>query len=121
MMDKLICEIELPYPPSGNHIWKHAGSKHYLTDVARNYYAQVKWQVAAAGQAIGAECKLSVECSLYPPDNRRRDLDNAWKVIADAITKAGVWQDDKLVRKLQLEWMDVRKTPSVVVRISQYE
>jgi crossover junction endodeoxyribonuclease RusA len=35
-----------------------------------------------------------VEILLYPPDNRRRDIDNYTKGLFDALTHARVWEDE---------------------------
>lgn len=102
-------ELNLPYPPSGNHMWKHAKGRHYLTTQAKDYYRNVAYIVVNEGKMVNIDYEVEVECQLFPPDRRRRDLDNAWKVIADSLTKAGVWQDDKQIRKLTLEWGSVDK------------
>jgi crossover junction endodeoxyribonuclease RusA len=113
-------ELLLPYPPSGNHMWKHAGGKHYLTEEARRYYSLVRSIVMTQAKVVNLDIELEVTCVLHPPDKRRRDLDNAWKVIADAITKAGVWQDDKLIRRLTLEWAEVRGGGMAMVSVAQH-
>ncbi|MCV5079210.1 RusA family crossover junction endodeoxyribonuclease, partial [Escherichia coli] len=42
----------------------------------------------------------SVEIVLFPPDNRIRDLDNYNKALFDALTHAGVWEDDSQVKRM---------------------
>ena len=110
--------IHLPYPPSGNHMWKHTRSgKHYLTDQARSYYEHVSMLVRyEKGASVEYAGRLAVTCYIYPPDNRRRDLDNVWKVISDGLTKAGVWLDDTQIDHLTL----IRKEPvkQGVIRVS---
>ena len=39
---------------------------------------------------------------LYPPDKKRRDLDNHMKALLDAITHAGLWEDDEQIDQLQI-------------------
>lgn len=112
--------IEIPYPPSGNHMWKHARGKHYLTDEAKAYYQRVAYLILITNGKAGLTEPVQVTCWLYPPDKRKRDLENAWKVISDALTKAGVWEDDSLVRRLIIQWCDPEKGGRVVVNISQY-
>lgn len=110
--------IKLPYPPSGNHMWKHTKSgHHYLTDVARMYYATVRELVISQGKWVNIDHEIQVVCHLSPPDRRRRDLDNAWKVISDSLTKANLWQDDKLIRKLTLVWDQPTEGGSIVVAV----
>lgn len=112
-------EITLPYPPSGNHMWKHAKGRHYLTDKALNYYQNVHVLVRQQSKVVNIDFDMDVTCVLFPPDRRRRDLDNAWKVIADSLTKAGVWQDDKLIRRLTLEWAEVHTGGMARISITQ--
>lgn len=112
--------LTLPYPPSGNHMWKHTRQgRHYLTDKARAYYELVRAAVLQQGRMVNIDQPIQVECVLYPPDKRRRDMDNAWKVIGDSLTKANLWQDDHLIRKLTLEWQTPVKGGWVFIIISQ--
>lgn len=109
--------LYLPYPPSGNHMWKHAGGKHYLTKQAMAYYSQVAYVIAQAGMAMNLEDRLHVEVDVYPPDKRRRDLSNVIKVLEDACTKAGLWQDDSQIDSLVIKRMAVMKGGAIGLRL----
>ena len=50
---------------------------------------------------------LAVTIHAYPPDNRRRDLDNVLKAALDALTGAGVWDDDSQIADLRIVRMPV--------------
>ena len=63
--------------------------------------------------------RLSVRAVFYPPDKRRRDLDNHWKSLLDALTKAGVWEDDSQIDYLLAERGEKTKGGLVVVTIEQ--
>lgn len=101
-------EFVIPYPPSGNHMWKHTkGGGHYLTNKVLDYYrlvhAEIHKQIPGVKLAgLGTNGRVGVRAVLYPPDRRKRDLDNAWKVISDACTRAGVWVDDCAIDQLTL-------------------
>jgi crossover junction endodeoxyribonuclease RusA len=43
---------------------------------------------------------------LYPPD-ARRDIDNYNKALFDALTHAGIWEDDSQVKRMLVEWHGV--------------
>lgn len=101
-------------------MWKHAKGKHYLVKEARDFYVDVGFAIRDQGAAINTPEKLRVQVLLYPPDRRRRDMDNAWKVIGDAMTKACVWQDDSQIRSKLIEWMEPVKGGKVVVSIAPY-
>jgi len=60
---------------------------------------------------------LSVEVLLYPPDRRRRDLDNTLKGLLDALEHAGVYLDDSLIERLSVEKRDVVEGGKAVVVI----
>jgi crossover junction endodeoxyribonuclease RusA len=102
-------------------MWKHTrGGKHYLVKEARDFYVDVGFAVRDQGAAVNLIQPLRVQCLLYPPDRRRRDMDNAWKVIADALTKSGVWQDDSLIRSKLIEWMEPCNGGKVVLSLAPY-
>ncbi len=50
--------------------------------------------------------RVAVKLELYPPDNRRRDIDNTLKCLFDSFTHAGVWEDDSQVKSLTVEMED---------------
>jgi crossover junction endodeoxyribonuclease RusA len=110
--------LSIPYPPSGNHMWKHARGKHYLTKAAVDYYTQVAWLIKSSGLAMGLDGRLEVEVDIYPPDKRKRDLSNVIKVVEDACTKAGLWQDDSQIDRLVLQRMPSIKGGAIALRVA---
>ncbi|MDF3665279.1 RusA family crossover junction endodeoxyribonuclease, partial [Enterobacter hormaechei] len=58
----------------------------------------------------------AVEILLFPPDARRRDIDNYNKALFDALTHAGIWEDDSQVQRMLVEWGP--KVPGGRVEIS---
>lgn len=95
--------LTIPYPPTGNHTVKHSRfGGHYISTEAQAYRSLVKSLVARIGAASGLCGAIRVVAEICPPDKRKRDLDNAWKTAADALTHAGVWNDDYQIEDLRL-------------------
>jgi crossover junction endodeoxyribonuclease RusA len=114
--------LNLPFPPSGNHMWHHTRSgQHYLTNEAKQFYATVILTLRAQTPYRNLNEPLEVTCYLTPPDRRRRDLDNAWKVMGDAITRSGLWTDDKLIKKLTLIWREPAKPSGACVIVRPFK
>ena len=47
--------------------------------------------------------RLGVHMKAFPPDKRRRDLDNLNKVVLDSLQKAGLYDDDSQIDYLSIE------------------
>jgi crossover junction endodeoxyribonuclease RusA len=114
--------LSLPYPPTGNHSAKHTrNGGHFLTPQAKTYRAMVNAHVLAENAAKGFSSPMAVICEVFHPDRRRRDLDNVWKTLADALTKANVWKDDSQIVDLRLVRRETEPGGRVVVSIEEVE
>ena len=114
-----ILELILPYPPSTNHYWRRVGAKTLISREGRAFRRLVCAILAARG-IQPREGLLDVVIHLYPPDRRRRDVDNAQKALLDALAHGGAYHDDSQIVHLET-W---KREPSVggktIVRISAY-
>jgi len=70
--------------------------------------------------ADGVGGPLSVRVHAFPPDRRRRDLDNLQKALLDAVVAAGVIEDDSNIDELQVVRGKVQSGGMVWVRIQPY-
>ncbi|MCP6623570.1 RusA family crossover junction endodeoxyribonuclease, partial [Klebsiella pneumoniae] len=61
-----------------------------------------------------------VHIVLYPPDQRRRDIDNYNKALFDALTLTGVWEDDSQVKRMLVEWGNIVKKGKVEITIRRF-
>lgn len=137
--------LTLPYPISSNRYWatrvvspkgKRPMAITYVTPEARDFKAEVLELARAAGILAPMLGRVQVEAWLYPnrpQDYQKRqrqhgeqwddtvqclDLDNAMKVLLDAL-KDVVMADDKFVRRIASQRMEPDDKPArVVVRIT---
>jgi Holliday junction resolvase RusA-like endonuclease len=93
--------IELPYPPSVNHLWRRVGHRTLLSRGGRAFRRAVQAALAARGVRPIAG-RLAVTIDLHPPDHRRRDLDNALKALLDALQHGGAYHDDAQIDDLHI-------------------
>ena len=95
--------LELPWPPSVNRYWRHNRGRTHVSAEGRRYRADVAAIVASARIAgIPFRGAVRVLIRAYPPDRRRRDLDNLGKAVLDALEFAGVVEDDSQVCDLRI-------------------
>ncbi|AQT67924.1 Crossover junction endodeoxyribonuclease RusA [Anaerohalosphaera lusitana] len=108
--------LTLPYPPSINHYWRRVGQRTLISREGRTFRKKV---CALLGRGIEPlEGRLAVVLDIYPPDRRRRDIDNVQKALLDAVEHAGVYRDDSQVDLLITRRRDVVKGGRAVVHIT---
>ena len=120
--------LVLPFPPSVNTYWRAPNKgplagRHLVSADGR------KFQSAACAAIIEQLRRLpkpsteqaAVEITLYPPDARRRDLDNYNKALFDALTHAGVWEDDSQVKRMLVEWGPITPKGRVEITITPFK
>lgn len=94
--------LELPYPPSVNHYYRRVGPRTLISREGRAYREKVCALLAARGvETLTGPVQVKVE--VYPPDRRRRDIDNVLKALLDAIEKGGAYRDDSQIVRLVAE------------------
>lgn len=100
-------ELELPWPPSVNHLWRRGRRGMFKSRNGKDFERQC-WAIwAAAGSPVlPAGMPVTVEIELRPPDRRRRDIDNLAKAVLDALVRVGAIEDDSLVASLSIRRLD---------------
>lgn len=103
-------DVVFPFwPPSVNHGWRHVGNRTLLSAAGRDFRREIEKYVSM----LRCEKKLPLESItgdldvtiiLYPPESRKRDLDNYFKAPLDAMTHSRVWGDDSQIKRLSDEW-----------------
>lgn len=101
--------LELPWPPSVNHYWRRKGSRYFVSSEGKAYKDSV-YYLCTQYRGLFKPCdRLSLFIDAYPPDKRRRDLDNLIKAIQDSLQYAGVYEDDSQIDCLTIKRNTLRE------------
>lgn len=112
-------ELELPYPPSVNHYYRHVGPRTLISRQGRDYRARV-CAIMRSMRICPLDGDIEMFVDLYPPDSRKRDLDNAMKALWDSIQKGGGYHDDSQIKHCDAYMREPMKpNGKAIVRIQQ--
>ena len=111
-------ELYLPFPPSNNNYYVKTQRGVFISQKGRKFRDQVKEAVISQLPGVMIEDRMLVESVYYMPDRRRRDVANYSKALHDALTEAGLWEDDELVDQNFEYRGEVSSGGSVFVRIT---
>nr|ELR5167183.1 RusA family crossover junction endodeoxyribonuclease [Providencia rettgeri] len=111
-----------PFPPSVNACWRNINGKTLISAKGRafraNAAAAIYEQLRKRPKAITEH--VSVIVKMYPPTKHRRDIDNYLKAPFDALTHAGVWNDDDQVKHADITWCEVVKDGRFEIEIRPF-
>lgn len=97
----MICELYSSYPPTVNNYYQKTQRGLFISQKGRKFRDQLcsdfHEQLSGMEPIQG---KVRIDVIAWVPDNRRRDLDNIMKPIMDAMTHAGMWDDDSQVDQM---------------------
>ena len=100
-------KLSLPFPPSVNSMYATVKGRRLLTRRGRHYkdevYGCVLEQLGVFKPLLG---KLSVSIEFTPPDHRKRDMDNLFKSLFDALGRANCFIDDSQIKKIYAEMLE---------------
>jgi Holliday junction resolvase RusA-like endonuclease len=116
--------IELPFPVSVNSYWQIAGRRLIKTKRARAYIMEVTlyWLNAKmlGAQAFGEDETLALSIAVHYPIRRGPDcdIDNLSKVLIDAMETAGIYQNDRQIRFVQISREEAKDKTVGSVRVN---
>jgi crossover junction endodeoxyribonuclease RusA len=111
--------LELPWPKTINHLYGQArNGRRFIRPEGVKFRQAVREIVAEMGVKT-MEGRVSVFIAAFPPDKRRRDLDNVLKQLGDSLTHAGVYLDDCQIDDLRIIRQKVIKGGKLSVVITE--
>jgi len=117
-----VITLQLAYPDpvlspnSPKRHWRHkVAAKQFAKDYGR--LEAFSWR-----DVFTTRDRLQMHLTFYPPNNARRDLDNAYSSMKAAIDGMceGLEIDDSQIRRVVLEWGDAFKGGCVKIELKKY-
>jgi crossover junction endodeoxyribonuclease RusA len=102
MPDNKTLTIKTSWPPSINTYWRRNGGRYFITQKGIDYRDEVISLAYRNRGMFESGDRVALLIEAYPPDKRRRDLDNILKPILDALQHAKIYVDDNQVDKINI-------------------
>ncbi|WP_413616430.1 RusA family crossover junction endodeoxyribonuclease [Halomonas cupida] len=113
--------LSLPFPPAVNNITAVVRGRKITSKRGRQYRADAVARIKEQYRGPALAGRLAVKLVIIPPCRRKRDIDNYSKACLDAITAAGVWEDDSQVDQLTIIRGDRAQGGGCLVEITEIE
>jgi hypothetical protein len=106
--------VHLPLPPSTNRLWRlgRAGgnaagaSLIHKSAIYKSWRSSAAWAVKVALNGVkGLPGAYALRIRAIRADDRGLNLGNIEKPLSDALQEGGVIVDDKLAKRIEIEWV----------------
>jgi crossover junction endodeoxyribonuclease RusA len=111
-------EIDLPWPPSVNAVWKSGRGRVFTPKKVKDYHIYVRALMRGKYQIKG---RIDAFISVYPPDKRIRDIDNLLKIPLDSLQKAGVYKNDNQIDQITITRKEIIKGGFIRINLKERE
>jgi crossover junction endodeoxyribonuclease RusA len=92
-----------------------------ISKAGREFKLQVQDYVIENAVPKMGDKRLQMQVTLYPRDRRKQDIDNRIKALWDALTDAGVFDDDEQIDVLMVQRGEIRKGGGCLVMIDEID
>jgi crossover junction endodeoxyribonuclease RusA len=90
-----------------------------ISKAGREFKLQVQDYVLDNAVPKMGQKRLQMQVTLFPRDRRKQDIDNRIKALWDALTDAGVFDDDEQIDILIVQRGEIRKGGGCLVMIDE--
>jgi crossover junction endodeoxyribonuclease RusA len=106
-----------------NHYYRRVGPRTLISRQGREYRRTICGLLDRSGgngpRKPPAGGRIALTMDVFPPDRRRRDLDNIQKPVLDALEHAGVYEDDSQIDLLITRRREVVPGGRLEVRVDE--
>lgn len=94
--------FDMPYPPSINHYYVRTPLGMAVGLKGKKYRRDVSLMLTPFRNKFNETDRISLTINVFPPDKRKRDLDNLLKCIQDSLQDAEIIHDDNQIDMLTI-------------------
>lgn len=125
MVPRMDVVIVLPWPPSVNRYYRSLSkgklAGRVLVSQEGRAYRQEVAVILDRRRLPMIRDRMRISIEAFPPDRRRRDLDNLLKASLDALVFGGAIEDDSLIDDLRIRRGEVREGGELRIHIQGME
>lgn len=90
--------VTLPYPPTINHYYGNLKNGGKYIKKPGQIFRQSVWAQVLPMKLKPLSGNIALRLDIYPPDRRKRDIDNINKALFDALEHAKVYENDAQIK-----------------------
>lgn len=120
-MPKLECSGSLLYPPTVNHLWIRSGNRVFKSPKAQKFYHDCVLFLRTQNPTPVICERVAVEFDVFPPDRKKRDIDNLAKALNDVLVLDKLIKDDFNIELLVIKRCAIVKGGRIDFRISEID
>lgn len=106
--------LTLPWPPTANTYWRRNGNRYFLSNKGQDYRNTIVKTCFIYAGLFDEDARLKVSIQAFPPDKRKRDLDNLFKSLIDSLQSARIFHDDSQIDQLSIQRMPDNENKVIV-------
>lgn len=95
----------IPWPPTINTYWRRNGARYFISQKGISFRRHVISACSQHENYFDKEERLKIVIKAYPPDRRKRDLDNIFKSLLDSLQHAKIFQEDSQIDEIYIKRM----------------
>lgn len=118
-MNESFLGLVLPWPPSINHYWRRCGARYFISKEGIDFRKKVSIVCKDFKNYFPPTDKIFIQIDAYPPDRRRRDIDNILKSLLDALQHASLYKDDNQIEGIHIQRMPQLES-KVIINVGVY-
>ena len=111
--------FSMDYPPSVNHYYVRTKNGMAIGKQGKLYRRVAVYKLLPFRHHYTKDKRVAIVINVYPPDKRKRDLDNILKCCLDSLQHAAIFEDDNQIDLLTVIRREPIQGGSLSIRLTE--